>query len=85
MDYSYIMCVIGIDIILCQFLAEPWFDRIPRALSAADMYWLRSSAAVFHYAAELFVEISKRVPSGLLTLFLALTCKHTQPFLCSNR
>uniref|UniRef100_A0A158Q7Q8 ELYS-bb domain-containing protein n=1 Tax=Elaeophora elaphi TaxID=1147741 RepID=A0A158Q7Q8_9BILA len=44
-------------------LSEPWFDRIPRALSAADMYWLRNSAAVFHYAAELFVEISKRVPS----------------------
>ncbi|VDK72662.1 unnamed protein product, partial [Onchocerca ochengi] len=42
---------------------EPWFDRIPRALSAADMYWLRTSAAVFHCAAELFAEISKRIPS----------------------
>ncbi|CAG9532936.1 unnamed protein product [Cercopithifilaria johnstoni] len=44
-------------------LSEPWFDRIPRALSAADMYWLRNSAGIFHYAAELFAEISKRVPS----------------------
>ncbi|EJW75122.1 hypothetical protein WUBG_13969, partial [Wuchereria bancrofti] len=44
-------------------LSEPWFDRIPRALSAADMCWLRNSAAVFHCAAELFAEISKRVPS----------------------
>ncbi|KAM3716490.1 Protein mel-28 [Dirofilaria immitis] len=44
-------------------LSEPWFDRIPRALSAADMYWLRTSASVFHCAAELFAEISKRVPS----------------------
>lgn len=54
--------------------AEPWFDRIPRALSAADMYWLRNSAAVFHYAVELFAEISKRVPSGLLILHLLIIC-----------
>ncbi|KAL3986365.1 hypothetical protein ACH3XW_42445 [Acanthocheilonema viteae] len=44
-------------------LSEPWFDHIPRTLSTADMYWLRNSAAVFHYAAELFAEISRRVPS----------------------
>ncbi|EFO17553.2 hypothetical protein LOAG_10945 [Loa loa] len=44
-------------------LSEPWFDRIPRALSAANMYWLRNSASIFHCAAELFAEISKRVPS----------------------
>ncbi|VIO99275.1 Uncharacterized protein BM_BM11057 [Brugia malayi] len=48
-------------------LSEPWFDRIPRALSAADMCWLRNSAAVFHCAAELFAEISKRVPSDATT------------------
>uniref|UniRef100_A0A915Q1J3 ELYS beta-propeller domain-containing protein n=1 Tax=Setaria digitata TaxID=48799 RepID=A0A915Q1J3_9BILA len=48
-------------------LSEPWFDRVPRALSAAGMCWLRNSAAVFHCAAELFAEISKRVPSEATT------------------
>ncbi|VDN03467.1 unnamed protein product [Thelazia callipaeda] len=44
-------------------LSRPWFDHMSRPLSLANLHWLQSSAAVFHRAEELFVEISKKVPS----------------------
>ncbi|VDK57675.1 unnamed protein product [Gongylonema pulchrum] len=55
------------------FAVEPWFDRIPRALSAAGTFWQGTCASVFERALEVFVLIAKRLFDALRNLVLCST------------